>query len=660
MVKLSDALRGAADRAPLDGVHIDGTRATRGAARRRGLRAGANGLLGTGAVALIAVGVMGPGSALGGADGAGARNGTQVTAESDVSAREALAPDLAGGSSLAWGLCGTELPAPIDGAQVDAVATLTGEVAPGTQADASLTVATTVTGGVDGTFETFGIDGVVLWNGIVVATLDGNPATAKAREVGTVTLVAGESVTGDVTAVLENCWDGAVLPAADYDLVLTQQFFATATQPGGEGSGEASIEPGSDPGLSPEPVPDELVPTAPADDQSVAEEPAGDTSVTDEPAGDGVSEPSTGSAVAGAGTEFRVVSAPIAFTVPGDAVDNPFAAYLSPEPTAPPVPEPTGGPTSPDPTDPTDPITPGLGTGVLDAATARGLYQDGLRGAWDMAAGSQRWLMANSSAGAAGITWFGCAYDGSSDGRFPAKSAVVDLLDVTVSAPGSIGVSYGWVVDNNPRVQSTVTNTSAWDLPTFWGKGSVQLVLVKDGRAVAEAWPVDPNQYGVAYATDVAMGAPGAMSAQASDGTTSAASSAISIAPAPDQGLASGDSASGTYLWRDLNGCWNGSGQAAVTPGTYTLLAMHQLSVSGASTGWAQSDDATGDLSVDGTFGGGLGFGGLAEARLYPELGEATESTLVEEPDRAIAPPVDMADWAEFQVWTSLGRVTVR
>ncbi|GMA35260.1 hypothetical protein [Demequina litorisediminis] len=45
----------------------------------------------------------------------------------------------------------------------------------------------------------------------------------------------------------------------------------------------------------------------------------------------------------------------------------------------------------------------------------------------------------------------------------------MDLLDLEVTAPSSLSVSYGFVVDGNPEVTSRVTNVSAYDIVNFWG-----------------------------------------------------------------------------------------------------------------------------------------------------------------------------------------------
>jgi len=283
-----------------------------------------------------------------------------------------------------------------------------------------------------------------------------------------------------------------------------------------------------------------------------------------------------------------VVSDSVAFTIAGDAAADPFATYLT-------APEPPG------------PSTP------LDAMTsddARAAYAVGLKGAWDMAAGSQRVVMTGDSANSAddlwGATYFGCpGWPGT--GAFPSASAQVDWLDVSVSVPSSIHVSYGWVVDGNPVVHYSVTNTSPWSLPGFYPSNPPRLVLVKDGAVVAEAYPVstDPMGGGIAYPS------------------AGAAAQQEALAWNPDAGvLAPGARLSGDFLWRDLVGCWSSSGDAEVKAGTYTVLAAQELYL-GSNSVVAYEDEA-------------------------PNVAPA--------PD----PAPDPGDYLSFTVWTSLGTVTVQ
>src|SRR5690554_2260621 len=59
-MKFSDALRGAADRAPVDEVQVTTSAVTGRIMRNRALRTGANGLVGAGAVAVIVFAAVSP------------------------------------------------------------------------------------------------------------------------------------------------------------------------------------------------------------------------------------------------------------------------------------------------------------------------------------------------------------------------------------------------------------------------------------------------------------------------------------------------------------------------------------------------------------------------------------------------------------------------
>ena len=58
-MKMSDALRGAAETAPVDSVHVSVGAVRTRSRRNRALRTGANGVVGVGAAALVFAGVMG-------------------------------------------------------------------------------------------------------------------------------------------------------------------------------------------------------------------------------------------------------------------------------------------------------------------------------------------------------------------------------------------------------------------------------------------------------------------------------------------------------------------------------------------------------------------------------------------------------------------------
>lgn len=611
MVKLSDALRGAADKAPLDGITVDASRTARRVSRSRGLRGASNGLLGAGAVALVAVAVVGPGSAL--TSGRDSSASTAGVAESAGGGSDAMLDGgLAMDTSLAWGLCGSPLPAmPEIALPFGLTATLPSPEA----VDGVLAATATLTTVEDGAFETFGVDGVVLWDGIVVATLDGDPATAPVREVQTVTLSTGADAVTELSIPLENCWDGAALPAGSYQLVLTQELWAAAV---------VDQEPPVDPAASPEPAA-----TEPASElSSVAPMPSttdGDDAVGAPDAAVSSGEDTSSSTIA-AGASTRVVAPAVDFAVPGDAVADPFAAYLGTEP-------------GPEPTEPSV-VVPGSDS-ALDAATARDQYLAGLTGAWDMAPGTQRWLATADGLGTVPSTWWGCGVEG--DGRFPGQSSVMNLLAVDVVAPPSIDVSHGWVVEGNPEVRVSLTNTSAWDLTQFWGADSVNLLLVRDGRVVAEGYPVSPNPY--------SMGPAVMMDGVAAEGAASSSLSSMVIAP--DGGvpvLPAGATVTAEFLWRDVNACWTDGEWSGVQPGTYTLLAMHGVS-------------APGD-PVAAVTGGGVGVEPFVDEPTVLD-GNGGGSTLIDPrsgsgTDVTIAPAPDAYDWFELQVWTSLGTITVR
>ncbi|WP_062304903.1 hypothetical protein [Demequina subtropica] len=584
-MRLSEALRSAADRAPLEGLEVDAARARRRVATQRGLRMGANGTLAGGMVVVLGFGVAG---AMDGMAGSASTSADMPAEEAAVAEDGAMGgtgdagdmsaeADAAGGgaaSSLAWGVCGEELPQVDTGD--DPLATINASVTSPEVSDGILTFDAGLASSIDAEFETFGIAGAVLWDGIVVGTVDASS-----------TMPEGDSYTSQLMSdaigmemrevPLVNCWDGATLPAGDYSLVLTQELWQVMALQGAD-AGQTP-----DPGIA-------------ADDF------------------------------------FRLVSEPMPFTVTGDATDDPFAAYL-------------GGSDDPAPVQVDPPVTEpssAVDDAALDPATARELYLAGLAGAWDMAPGTQRWTVSSDFSGGLDGAWFGC---GST--AFPARSAQIDLLDVDVEAPAAIDVSYGWVVDGNPVVTSTIANTSDWDLTQFWGKDELQLVLVRDGRVVAEAYTVDPRRD--AYAEDM-LAADGAES----EGMVYVDRSTTLAAHATD---------AGSFLWRDVDGCWTDTGASEVEPGTYTLLASHYLSVGGGivtmEDDWATEEEARlGDGDAD------LGFGS-SEPLLTPgdeglaATGGGTSGSSTGS-DAAIGVAPDAYDAVDFQVWTSLGTVTVR
>ncbi|WP_062318565.1 hypothetical protein [Demequina maris] len=607
-MKLSDALRGAADRAPLDGLAVDARRAQRRVTTQRGLRTGSGGVLAGGMVVVLGFGVSGAlgGSSASSGDDAGRDEAAAVTEDSAGMAGEADGGAMADSSALAWGMCGEPLPDATDAGD-DAIATIDAYVSRTEVTDGVLTFGAGLASSIDATVETFGMSGVVLWDGIVVGTVDASTPAGTVAEGDSY----GDQLMSDAIGIAEreveltNCWDGAPLPASKYELVLTQELWDVRPLD------EAGDDSDSDSGAEPDAEPGEETDAGIAADASI-----------------------------------RLVSEAMPFTVAGDPVDDPFADYLR-------VDEPEPTPTTPD-DEPTI-SEPTVNEDALDADTARGLYRDGLTGAWDMAPGTQRWIVSGDSSGDLATSWFGCAWEG--DGGFPTRSSEMGLLDVAVDTPPMIDVSYGWIVDGNPALESRVTNVSAWDLDGFWDAGSLQLALVRDGRVVAEAYPVNPYQQGVVSIAESAVG------------TDGAEDSAIAIEPYGygEGGLPRGESIASELLWRDVSGCWSDAGQSAVEPGTYTLLAMHYLSVGGGDVVYMDGADETlleEQEARDRDLGGTL----------------ADDSPLLIEPDStddglpgggatggstgsAIAPAPDVYevyDAVDFQVWTSLGTLTVR
>ncbi len=396
-------------------------------------------------------------------------------------------------------------------------------------------------------------------------------------EAWTWTSVAGETTSAPYTPPLVNCWDGAALPAGDYTIVSAQTISA------------ASIAP---------PVSEEPLPTS-----SPAPSPAVDPDTS-------VSSDGTSTEPAGAAT--TIVSAPAEFTIAGDKADDPFGQYLKP--------------IDPNPV-PTTPVGP---SDALTSAEARAAYEAALTSErWDMAKGTQRVVMTSASDDTQGTMWatsyYGCPVDGAS-ASFPKESADLDWIDVSAKLPSSIHLSYGWIVDGNPVVSFSTTNVTKTSLPGFYPGSSPRLVLVKDGRVVAEAYPVNPNQNGMGGGIAYADGAPATLD------STRGGDSKI-FAPTDDGYLAPGETISGDYLWRDLNGCWTSTGQLTVAPGTYTVLSAQDLYVGAQYT---MMTDAA----------------GAAEAGVAPD---ATTSA-----DSKVAPAPATDDFTSYQVWSSLGTVTVK
>ncbi|MBN2176487.1 MAG: hypothetical protein JW722_02390 [Demequinaceae bacterium] len=581
MTRLSDLLRGAADRAPIGEASVSIQTAHRRVRIQRGVRGAANGLAGAGAAALVFVGIVNPAI-------------TAATGQDDV----ALAPVPAeddGGRTLGgpetdayynggWGVCGSY----VDTAPVDPDPSLSLTVDSGDLVDLEggtvLDLPARLTATEDLTI-TFSLEAVILYEGMVVARLD----AAEAEQI--LALASGDTADSSVSLPLVNCFDGAALPAAKYELVVSQAFSHTTDEPGPE------------PTMEPTPVPEPTMEPTPVPEPEPSPSSIGTTTDMMAPEPMPV-EPEIW-------WEARATAPSVTLSIAGDPVDDPFGDYIwSP------------------PEKPDDILTP---------AKARELYEAGLvSGTWDMAPGTSRWIIPNyeevsslDSMRKTSSGWYGCSWDGSTGVGFPTESAVLDLLDVSMTFPSRINLSYGWVVDGNPQVHITVTNTSEYSLPGFYGEPSRTLYLVKDGRVVAESWPQNIRPYSDDLVREH-------MAADSDEywGT-----------------LSPGADITGDYLWRDLNGCWTENGPRSVTSGTYTLVTSQSIYI----------DSSNGEYPVlyaedDVTEAGD----GQSEAPVPAVDSGAREDTI--EIDPVIAPDIEpdyLYDWVELQMWTSLGTVTI-
>lgn len=535
MTRLSDSLRGLADRAPIDHATVSVAGAARRIQRGRRLRAAANATAGVGVAAVVALAALHPGGSAGlsAPEGADAGRGAGGAAEPAIAGMEDQA------YVWEWGACGSR---PLDdgianqgyAAMLDvAVADTVAE--PGEAVSGDLTLAP---GGDVADVATTGTATVIImWDGYAVARTD-------------VAAVYTDGV-ASFEAPLVNCWDGSMLPAGDYEMLVVQGVSPVAF----DVPVEDIVETGD--GTEDVPAPDATPPG------SVEPGPDGSVSVTVEP------QPAV----------ENIVSNTVSLQITGERIDYPFDSYLW-----------RGEPIE----YPEDYLTPQAARSEYAARVTRE--------PWNMAAGTQRVVMTHDGLNAdtlnyANSQYFGCAWDGAAAQGFPQESAKWNLLDVESTLPKQLSVSYGWVVDDNPEASLSVTNLSEYSLPGFWAEPNATLMLVKDGKVVAETYLSAIDRYG-------------SISMYSEDGM-----------------LAPGTSVDGHYLWRDVSGCWLGNAPKPVEPGTYTVLNVHSLYLDNGAAGMYAEPYLS-----DGAEGG--------EAR------------------SAIA-PFPSADYVEMQVWTSLGTITV-
>lgn len=579
MTRLSDHLRGLAERAPVADSGISVEVASRRITRHRRMRAGANAAAGVGAATVIAFAAINPGGAADQDAAAGALESAIPNGAGSDSAAT-----LEDGTRLAWGLCGSYPLQESFEASKDNQLTL-GRAPEDIAGGDTLSVNATLVSASSGDVETFGPQALILWNGMVVAS-----GTADSAASAVLSLTAGQPVEQQVSADLVDCWEGAPLPGGSYQLLAVQELY-------GQEEGEAppptepSVEPvpPTEPGVSPEPETAEPLPPDTAVEQSVT---------------------SSGLA-ADAGTFTRVVSEPLDFTVTGDVPEDPFGQYL------------------PKPVEPID--TP---DDLLTADQARAEFAARVTlTPWAMEAGSQRVVKVNDSMVANDEnTWaqnyFGCAWEAGQNVGFPSTSAEWDLLDVSATVPNSIDVSYGWVVEGNPEIDMSVTNVSDHTLPGYWGPDpNTSLLLVRDGKVVAEGYPVGAHRDNRAPELEL-----GGM-------------------------LSPGQSIGGTYLWREVNGCFNGTTQALVEPGTYTVLNAQSVYFDAGQVYYGQPVDDMLERAVPND-----GPAVLEDGASSGGADGSSSASVGSDPARDLIAPVPAPGdgWLELQVWTSLGTVTVR
>ncbi len=629
MTRLADLLRGAADRAPVEAASVSTSRAARSVRVRRGVRGVGNGVAGLGAVAVIAFGVVQPGSAM---------DKTAANAMADSAPAPEAAPQLGAGAasdalarldgrSMSWGDCGSFPLQDYGTGGTDALSIsvgVDGGMTP--EGGSTLDVPVTVTANTDLNVSTSRPDVVVLWDGMVVASLTG----AEAEQ--TYVLAAGDRVESAISLGLVDCFQGNPLPASKYELVASQAFLdavapepATPAEPAPSATAEPTTEPAPAPTPTTAPTPQTTFPLNPDAGGGTASSSEASSSEASSESADPGSADTMIMPVEPPSWDYRITSEPIGFAIAGDPVDNPFADYF-PQPWSPPA-------------QPDDILTPATARAAFDAkATST---------PWDMAKGSSRWTLPGGYGGTETFApvpakdegYFGCSWDGTAAPTFPSRSADLGWLTLSAKAPARASISYGWVVDDNPTVSLAMTNTSPYSIPGFYGEPNHSLYLVKNGRVVAQAYPVNIDPTG------------GVLRSVGGIATDDVATGPVAPLPEEDPAsywgtLAPGETLSGTYLWRDANGCVGRDGApAAIGPGTYTLLTMQSVSLQDY---WS------------GTGGGIM----VPEPQTFTSKGGGDSDGAPTATDISVdpVPPLtgpDQVDWLEFQVWFSLGDVTI-
>lgn len=286
MTKLSDALRGMADRAPIGDVSISPVAAAQRVKRTRAIRTTANSVVGAGAVAVVALGVILP-----------MQNSPQSPTLAEAAGAKEDGPSIASatdGYTMAALVCGDQFV----GAPWTLPVTASADpdeivVEPETFAELTMRVQAAT----DLKVEVEPAQAYVLHEGRVVG-VGYAPPMANAMEA-----TAGTSWSSKVTVEPYNCFDAAALPPGDYQVVLTQLVTAAdtieiiAVSPGESTEQKGAEQKGTD---------------------APAPEPKPDTAVSD--SGETLT-------VLPVGSSQLVWTEPVSFTISGEAPDDPFGGY---------------------------------------------------------------------------------------------------------------------------------------------------------------------------------------------------------------------------------------------------------------------------------------------------------------------------------------------
>lgn len=242
MVKLSDALRGAADRAPLGDVTVSTETAARRVSRNRATRGAATGIVGVTALGVLVLGIVGPQGTNQSAALSDAATSGPLSENTEASGQP---PGAIAGSQLVTAICGKAPGPSISAAGIPlGLATMVpDEVAPGAPLPVRTVASVPPDASADGLqqYATTTPEAFVTWNGIVVAIAPHVPVMthgaadqpmmnpdANITQFG---VTPGDSHEFVTEVPLENCWDGEPLPAGQYQSVVSQEFYEVLDGP---------------------------------------------------------------------------------------------------------------------------------------------------------------------------------------------------------------------------------------------------------------------------------------------------------------------------------------------------------------------------------------------------------------------------------------------